>query len=67
MINVLDIIDSIEKEKKAKNIYPSHAMMSEITNEATKRIKRELNDLVASEVLSWCETINSIGFTINRT
>lgn len=67
MINVLDIIDSIEKEKKAKNIYPSHALMSEITNEVTKRIKHELNELVASEVISWCETINSIGFTINRT
>lgn len=67
MINVLEIIDSIEKEKKAKNIYPSHALMSEITSEATKLLKHDINQLVASGVLSWCETINSIGFTINIT
>jgi hypothetical protein len=62
MIDVLEIIASIEAEKKSRNIEPSYALMSEITNEVTKRIKAELNRAVADGRLSFNETINSIGF-----
>ena len=62
MIDVFEIIASIEAEKKSRNIEPSYALMSEITNEVTKRIKAELNQAVADGRLSFNETINSIGF-----
>ena len=62
MIDVLEIIASIEADKKSRNIEPSYALMSEITNEVTKRIKAELNQAVADGRLSFNETINSIGF-----
>lgn len=67
MIDVLEIIASIEADKKARHVEPSHALMSDITTEAVKRIKLELNQAVADGKLSWCETINSLGFsTINK-
>ena len=66
MIDVLDIIASIEAEKKSRNIEPSYALMSEITNEATKLIKAELNQAVSDGRLSWSETINSIGFSVTK-
>lgn len=62
MIDVYEIISSIEAEKKARHVEPSYALMSEITNEVTKRIKAELNQAVSDGRLSWSETINSIGF-----
>lgn len=66
MIDIHAIITSIEAEKKAKNLSPSHALFSEIMNEVSSQVKSELNQLVASGKVRWCETINSIGFeTIN--
>ena len=62
MIDVFEIIASIEEEKKSRNIEPSYALLSEITNDVTKRIKAELNQAVADGRLSFNETINSIGF-----
>lgn len=62
MIDVIQIVASIEADKKARQIEPSYALMSEITNEATKLIKAELNQAVAEGRLNWSETINSIGF-----
>ena len=63
MIDVMQIIASIEADKKARHIEPTYALMSEITNEATRLIKAELNQAVADGKLNWSETINSIGFS----
>ena len=64
MIDVLEIIASIEADKKSRNIYPSHALLSEINAEVMRLIKEELNAGVADGRLSWCETLNSYGFSI---
>ena len=67
MIDVYEIISSIEVEKKAQNISPSYALLPDITNEVNKRIKLEINQLVMDGKISWQETINSKGFsTINK-
>ena len=63
MIDVLEIIASIEADKKDRHIEPTYALMSEITNEATRLIKAELNQAVADGKLNRSETINSIGFS----
>ena len=66
MIDVYEIISSIEVEKKAQNISPSYALLPDITNEVNTRIKLEINQLVMDGKISWHETINSKGFsTIN--
>ena len=62
MIDVMQIIASIEADKKARNVEPSYALMSEITNEVAKRIKEEINKAVADDRLSFKKTINSIAF-----
>lgn len=67
MIDVMQIIASIEAEKESRNIVPSHALLSEINTEVMKIIKEELNAGVADGRLSWCETLNSYGFsTLNN-
>jgi hypothetical protein len=67
MIDVIQVVASIEADKKANHIEPSHAMMSEITNEVTRRLKCELNKGVGEGKLDWCKTINSIAFSIKNT
>ena len=66
MIDVMQIIASIEADKKARHIEPTYALLSEITNEATRLLKAELNQAVADGKLNWSETINSIGFSIKK-
>ena len=66
MIDVIDIICSIEADKKSRNIVPSHALLSEINTEVMKIIKEELNAGVADGRLSWCETLNTYGFSIKK-
>lgn len=67
MIDVYEIISSIEADKKARKVSPSYALLPEITNEVNKRIKLEINQLVMDGKVSWHETINSKGFsTINK-
>ena len=66
MIDVMQIVASIEADKKSRHIEPTYALMSEITNEATILIKAELNQAVADGKLNWSETINSIGFSIKK-
>lgn len=63
MIDVFDIITSIEAAKRQKNIVPSYALFTEISIEVMNRVKRELNQCVIDGKLDWSETINSIGFS----
>lgn len=63
MIDIVNIVSSIEIDKKSRNIVPSHALLSEINTEVMKIIKEELNAGVADGRLSWCETLNSYGFS----
>ena len=63
MIDVMEVIASIEAEKKSKNIFPTHALLPEIMAKVDEAVRPELNRLVSEGRLNWCETLNSLGFS----
>ena len=64
MIDVLQIIASIEAEKESKNVYTTHALLPEIMIKVKSEVRDELNRLVSEGRLNWCETLNTYGFSI---
>ena len=64
MIDIVEIIASIEADKKARGVSPSYAMLNEIVAEVDKRVKPELRQLCMDGKLSWNETLNSFAFSI---
>ena len=62
MIDVYDIIKSINEDKRKKNIYPTSAMFSEITAAMAVSVKKEINELVKSKHVVFHQTINSLSF-----
>ena len=67
MIDLLEIIASIEAEKRERHIEPTHAMLNEIMAKLDSKVKPELNKLVSEGKITWCETLNSFGFSIKKT
>ena len=63
MIDVLEIVASIEAEKESKNVFPTHALLPEIMIKVKSEVKDELNRLVSEGKLGWCETLNTYGFS----
>ena len=63
MIDVMQIIASIEADKESKNVFPSHALLPEIMIKVKYEVRDELNRLVSEGKLNWCETLNSYGFS----
>ena len=63
MIDVLEIVASIEAEKKSKNVFPTHALLPEIIIKVKSEVRGELNRLVSEGKLDWCETLNTYGFS----
>jgi len=66
MIDVLQIVASIEAEKESKNIFPTHALLPEIMVKVKSEGRDELNRLVSEGRLNWCETLNTYGFSIKK-
>ena len=67
MIDVMSVIASIETEKKQRGIFPSYALMEEITNKVSMIVRDEINHGVVDGKLKWYQTINSLGFeTLNN-
>lgn len=66
MIDVMQIIASIEAEKESKNVFPSHALLPEIIIKVKSEVRGELNRLVSEGKLNWCETLNTYGFSIKK-
>lgn len=66
MIDVLEIVVSIEAEKKSKNVFPTHALLPEIIIKVKSEVRGELNRLVSEGKLDWCETLNTYGFSIKK-
>ena len=63
MIDVLQIVASIEAEKESKNVFPTHALLPEIMVKVKSEVKDDLNRLVSEGKLNWCETLNTYGFS----
>lgn len=66
MIDVMQIIASIEADKESKNVFPSHALLPEIMVKVKSEVRDELNSLVSEGKLNWCETLNTYGFSIKK-
>ena len=66
MIDVIQIIASIEADKESKNVFPSHALLPEIMIKVMSEVRDELNSLVSEGKLNWCETLNTYGFSIKK-
>ena len=66
MIDVFEIVASIEAEKESKNVFPTHALLPEIMVKVKSEVKNELNRLVSEGRLNWCETLNTYGFSIKK-
>lgn len=63
MIDVLEIVASIEAEKESRGVFPTHALLPEIMVKVKSEVRDELNRLVSDGRLNWCETLNSYGFS----
>ena len=66
MIDIMQIIASIEAEKESKNVFPTHALLPEIIIKVKSEVRGELNRLVSEGKLNWCETLNTYGFSIKK-
>ena len=64
MIDVMQIVASIEADKKSKGVFPTHALLPEIMVKVRSDVEDELNMLVSEGKLGWCETLNTYGFSI---
>ncbi len=65
-MNLLEIIEKIQKEKEAKRIDPDHARYLEIIKITGKPVKDEINNLVKEGKLEWGQTINDNWFKIKK-
>lgn len=63
MIDVFEIIASIEAEKESKNVFPTHALLPEIMINVKSDVRDELKRLVSEGRLNCCETLNTYGFS----
>lgn len=62
MIDVYEIIKSINEEKKEKKLHPASALFSEITVAVTAAVKKEINELVKIKRVVYHQTVNSLSF-----
>lgn len=62
MIDVYEIIKSINEEKKEKRLHPTSALFSEITVAVTAAVKKEINELVKNKLVVYHQTISSLSF-----
>lgn len=63
---ILDIIQRLSDEKKAKHIVPSAVLYTEISTELHKTVQDELNAMVKDGVLIFHRTLNSISFEVKQ-
>ena len=66
MIDVVEIVASIEADKESRGVFPTHALLPEIMINVKSEVKNELNRLVSEGRLNWCETLNTYGFSTKK-
>ena len=58
MIDVLELIRRLQREREERHIVPSHVEFAHLMNEASKEIRQELNALYQEGKIDVKETIN---------
>ena len=63
MIDVFEIVASIEADKESRGVFPTHALLPEIMAKVDEAVRPELKRLVSEGRINWCETLNTYGFS----
>ena len=58
MIDVLELIRRLQREREERHIVPAHIELAHLMNEASKSIRGELNSLYQAGKIGINETIN---------
>ena len=58
MIDVLELIRRLQREREERHIVPTHVEFAQLMNEAGKSIRGELNNLYQAGKIGIRETIN---------
>lgn len=58
MIDVLELILRLQREREERHIVPTHVEFAHLMNEASKDIRNELNSLYQAGKIGIRETIN---------
>ena len=64
MIDVLELIRRLQREREEKHIVPSHVEFAHLMNEASKEIRRELNSLYQEGKIDVRETVNGKAVSV---
>lgn len=64
MRNPYDIIKEINEKKTKQSIYPCSATFREIMESIESEVKHNINELVKSNRVVFCQTINDFSFDI---
>lgn len=58
MIDVLEIIRRLQREREERHVTPTHVEFSHLMNEAGKEVRKELNRLYQEGAIGINETVN---------
>lgn len=64
MIDVLELIRRLQREREERHIVPSHVEFAHLMNEASKEIRRELNSLYQEGKIDVRETVNGKAVSV---
>ena len=65
MINIREIIISLQKRKADMNIEPTIVPLVDIQREAYKQIVDELRTLTKDKQINYHKTLNSVAFSVD--
>lgn len=58
-MEILDIINRMQADRRSKNIVPDHILMPDLFNEIEREAKKEINELYSLGVVGIIKTVNS--------
>lgn len=64
MIDVLELILRLQREREERHIVPTHVEFAQLMNEASKEIRRELNSLYQEGKIDVRETVNGKAVSV---
>ena len=64
MIDILDIIEKINAQKKDALKTPTSATLNEVMSEVTLQVKNEINQMVRERKIVYNKTLNSFSFKV---
>lgn len=66
MIDVLELIRRLQREREERHIVPTHVEFAQLMNEAGKAIRQELNSLYQEGRIDVKETVNGKAVSVKE-